>query len=219
MAGPVTDGQASTRAPRAFLLLGQGEGREYHNTPDHWALLASLLRAADLGARAISDDLADLNARHLARFDVILNFSSDREASEEQIGALLDAVEGGVGYLGLHGATATFRSSGAYGRLIGSRFLRHPPIRRFTVETLAPDHPVTTGIAPFEIEDELYELGDQAGDIAVLAQAEGHPMVYVRQHGRGRVCYIAPGHDRRTLACPEYAQLVHQAIAWTARRG
>lgn len=212
-------GEVATRPPRAFLLTGQENPRQFHNTPDHWALLAAILRAADLGARTISDDLADLNPRNLARFDVILNYSSDLQPSDEQIDALLGAVEGGIGYVGLHAATATFRSSEAHTRLIGGRFLRHPPIRRFTVEPVAPDHPVMAGIAPFEIEDELYELGDLSDEIEILAQAEGHPMVYTRQHGRGRVCYLAPGHDRRALARPELAQLIHQAIAWAARKG
>ena len=55
-------------------------------------------------------------------------------------------------------------------------------------------------------------------DIVALAHAEGFPMVYVRHYGAGRVCYIAPGHDARTLSRPEYARLVRQAIAWAARR-
>ena len=64
-------------APRAFLLLGQAGERQFHNTADHWSLLAGILREIDLSARVISDDLSDLNPENLARFDVILNFSTD----------------------------------------------------------------------------------------------------------------------------------------------
>jgi hypothetical protein len=129
----------------------------------------------------------------------------------------MGAVEAGAGFVGLHAANATFRASDAYCGLVGSRFARHPPIKRFTVEIVDGTHPVTAGIASFEVEDERYELKDEAADIQVLARAEGFPSVYVRQHGRGRVCYVAPGHDRRTLELPQYAQLVHQAIGWAAR--
>lgn len=216
-APPMTDAPLPNTAPSAFLLMGQGRGKAFHNLPEHWALLADILRAANLRARVISDDLSDLNAPNLARFDVLLNFSTDLEAGEEQIQALLAAVAGGVGYIGLHAATATFRSSEPYARMMGSRFHRHPPIKSFTVERLVSDHPVTAGIDAFTVEDELYHLTDVADDIRVLASAEEQPMVYVRQYGAGRVCYIAPGHDRRSLACPAYAQLVHQAIAWSAR--
>src|SRR3712207_6417255 len=191
-------------APRAFLLMGQAGPKQFHNQPEHWSLLAGILRAADLAARVITDDLACLRPDYLAQFDVLLNFSTDLVASEAQVRALVDAVAGGIGYVGLHAATATFRDSTAYHGLIGSWFARHPLIRSFTVEPCPPEHPVTAGIPAFEVEDERYELKDVLDDITVLARAEGHPMVYVRQHGRGRVCYIAPGHDHRSLSRPEY---------------
>lgn len=206
-------------APRALLLMGQQTSgdRQFHNQPEHWALLADILRRADLGARVITDDMADLAPDNLTRFDVIVNVSTDLVAPDDQLSPLLDAVAGGVGFVGLHAANATFRASDAYCAMVGSRFARHPPIKRFTVEVIDREHPVTAGLDSFEVEDERYELTDEAADLAILARAEGHPSVYVRQHGRGRVCYVAPGHDRRTLALPQYAQLVHQAIAWAAR--
>lgn len=206
----------SGRQPRALLLMGQGRGKEFHNRPEHWALLASILRSAPVSTRMITDDLNDLNTDTLARCDVILNFSTDLEATESQIEALLGAVRGGVGYVGLHAATATFWSSNDYLELVGSHFGRHDPIKRFRVEITDHDHPVTAGVPSYEIEDELYELKDVVEGLNVLANAEGHPMVYVKQYGQGRVCYIAPGHDRRSLERPEYAQLVHQAISWVA---
>jgi type 1 glutamine amidotransferase len=209
---------ATTTAPRALLLMGQAGPRQFHNQPEHWSWLAGILRAADLSARVITDDLRCLRPDELAGYDVLLNFSTDLEASEAQIDALTTAVRGGVGYVGLHAATATFRDSAAYHALIGSWFDRHPPIRPFTVEITAPDHPVTAGVPAFEVEDERYELKDMLDDVTVLAHAEGFPMVYVRHYGAGRVCYIAPGHDARTLSRPAYALLVRQAIAWAARR-
>ena len=203
--------------PRAFLLMGQAGERQFHNQPEHWEALAGILRAADLAARVISDDLGDLNATNLARFDVLLNFSTDLEPTEEQLGALLDAVRGGIGYVGLHAATATFRASDEYCRLVGSRFERHPPIKHFTVEVVDREHPVTAGVPDFEVEDERYELKDVDPELRVLARAEGHPSVYVKSYGAGRVCYVATGHDRRALGHPAHAQLVRQAIAWVAR--
>jgi type 1 glutamine amidotransferase len=215
----VTLGAPRADAPRALLLMGQATSgdRQFHNQPEHWAHLAEILRGADLSARVVTDDLADLTPANLARFDVILNFSTDLVGTDEQIGSLLEAVAAGAGFVGLHAANATFRDSDAYAAMVGSRFARHPPIKTFVVEVIDPSHPVTVGIESFEIEDERYELKDEAADLQVLARAEGHASVYVRQYGGGRVCYVASGHDRRTLALPRYAQLVRQAIAWAAR--
>src|SRR5258708_4592378 len=197
------------RKPRAFLLLGQAGERQFHNTPEHWAQLGSILRGLDLDARVISDDLSDLNAANLSRFDVLLNYSTGYDASTEQIDALLGAIRHGAGYVGLHAATATFKGSAPYYQMIGGRFVRHPAFGRFTVEVREPDHPVTRGLgSSFEVEDERYELTDLADGLHVLARNEGFPLIYTTEYGNGRVCYIALGHDRRCLETPEYSRLV-----------
>jgi type 1 glutamine amidotransferase len=199
-------------------MIGMVGERQFHNQPEHWAALAAMLRTADLSARVISDDLGDLTPSRLSQFDVVVNYSTDGDPTDEQIDALIGAVEGGLGFVGLHGASAGFRQSEPYHQLIGSRFVRHPPIRPYTVEVAKPDHPITRGIPNFTVEDELYEIRTVVDDLEILASAEGHPMVYVRQYGKGRICYIAPGHDQRALRHPTYIQLVHQAIGWAARR-
>jgi type 1 glutamine amidotransferase len=204
--------------PRALLLLGQVGEKQFHNTPDHWSALAALLRGLDLQTRVISDDVADLNPDDLSRFDVILNYSTAYEPSSDQVDALLEAIRRGVGFVGLHAATATFKGSLAYFQMIGGRFVKHPPFGRFTVEITDSTHPVTRGMATFDVEDERYELTDLADGLRVLAHNEGHPMVYATEYGQGRVCYIALGHDRRSLTSPEYAQLLTQAVEWVTRQ-
>lgn len=206
----------SVAKPRVYLMIGMVE-RQIHNLPEHWSAMAALLRSADVRTRVISDDLEDLNPNRLSRFDVVLNYSTDGFPTDEQIDSLIAAIEGGLGFVGLHAATAAFKKSEPYHRMIGSWFVTHPPIKRFTVEIADRDHPVTRGIPDFEVEDERYEVRPVVDDLQVLASAEGHPMVYVRQLGQGRICYIAPGHDERALAHPTYVRLVHQAIAWAAR--
>ena len=224
-------GPNNPSAPRALLLLGQAaaQERQFHNQPDHWAHLAAHLRAADLSARTISDDLSLLNPTDLARFDVILNYSTGLTATDDQIDSLLTAVDRGAGYVGLHAATVTFTQHPRYLAMIGARFQRHDPIKRFTIRFTDRDHPITAGLQDYDHEDELYELtGDYenpknllpitgpSSGIRVLAEADGHPMVYVKQHGAGRVVYLASGHDPRSLDHPTYRTLFTRAIAWAA---
>src|SRR5207249_7950595 len=144
--------------------------------------------AADLSRRWLTDDLRVLNPHDLRRFDVVLNYTSETDATAEQVAALLAAVEGGTGYVGLHGATASFVTHPRYLAMIGGRFRRHDPIKRFAIHFVDRDHPITEGLADYEHEDELYELTADFVDrtnvvplqgVRVLAQAEGHPMVYV----------------------------------------
>jgi type 1 glutamine amidotransferase len=216
-------------APRALLLLGQPARvqRQFHNQPEHWALLAGHLRAAELSVRVMTDDLSVLNPHDLARFDVVLNYTSETDPTAEQVAALLAAVEGGTGYVGLHGATASFVNHPTYLAMIGGRFRRHDPIKPFTIHFVDRDHPLTEGLEDYEHEDELYELTADFVDrtnvvpltgMQVLAEAEGHPMVYVKRYGAGRVVYLASGHDSRSLDHPTYRTLFTRAVAWAARR-
>ena len=229
MADTTISGPDDPASPRALLLLGQsaGQDRQFHNQPDHWAHLAGHLRAADLSARTITDDLSVLNATDLARFDVVLNYTTGLAATDAQVDALLHAVHGGIGYVGLHAATVTFTQHARYLAMIGARFQRHDPIKRFAVRFVDRDHPISRGLEDYEHEDELYELtADYANPknlipvtgMRVLAEAEGHPMVYVKQHGAGRVAYLASGHDARSLSHPTYRTLFTRAVAWAARR-
>ena len=69
--------------------------------------------------------------------------------------------------------------------------------------------------------DELYRLqGFDPERCTVLADAgfrnERHPVVHVREHGRGRVAYLANGHTPQAWQTPAFRKLVTRAIAWTA---
>src|SRR5437763_970256 len=107
-------------SPRVLLLMG---GADYHNEAQHRdAFLDRLgshtelsLQISDLKPSVFIDDtLAALTPALLARFDVIANCTTFLEPTEEQVDALISAVEGGKGYVGIHGATATFWNSARY---------------------------------------------------------------------------------------------------------
>ena len=131
-------------------------------------------------------------------------------------------VEGGGCWLALHGSNALleFLGDGRIGaraeaddfmELIGSRFLAHPPIGEFTVEITDPAHPLTQGLEPFAVIDELYLFEHLAefrtllhtrftGSCAPFAHADWDtddaPVMYQRQLGKGAVIYLSLGHCR-----------------------
>ena len=188
MSDPAPADQENAQAPRALLLLGQPARieRQFHNQPEHWELLAGHLRAASLSTRRLSDDLRLLDPQSLAECDVLLNYTSETDPAPEQVAALLAAVEGGMGFVGLHGATATFTRYPQYLRMVGGRFRRHDPIKGFAIRFVDGEHEITRGLADYDHEDELYELTGDVEDrqnevplqgVRVLAEAEGHPMV------------------------------------------
>jgi type 1 glutamine amidotransferase len=105
--------------------------------------------------------------------------------------------------------------------LLGSRFLTHPPLCKFSVDVRDTGHPLTQGLgSAFEVEDEPYfiELQDPASTKILLTvdygaravsdsvdklyasdtslQPDGKTRVlgYTREVGKGAATYFALGH-------------------------
>jgi len=156
--------------------------------------------------------------------------------------ALADAVAGGTGMIAVHSASV-FPRSGDGGvaashhlaaQLIGARYLSHGPAphqSRFQVLT-DQQHPITRGLAPFEVTAEHYELA-VSPDAQVVAWREvpagapgdedhlppaREPVCSVRTQGRGRVCYLQLGHDMRVWDEPAVRDLIVRAAAWARRQ-
>jgi len=199
-------------SPRVLLLLG---GADYHNEAQHrdafldrsGSHVALSLQVTDLKPSVVIDDtLAALTPAFLDQFDVIANYTTFLEPTPAQVDALISAVEGGKGYVGIHGATATFWNSERYLDFIGTKFIRHDPYKVFRVEVTDPQHSITQGVSAFDVEDELYQCEGDLSRLHVLAEAEGHPLVY----------YNALGHDQQALRHPGVKRLLRQGIIWAA---
>jgi uncharacterized protein len=143
--------------------------------------------------------------------------------------ALADTVKNGTGLLALHASNVFPGSGGPLDEhyrvafdLIGSRYYSHGPRpheSRFRVET-RQDHEVTRGLSSFEITHEHYQVETTASAemVAWRQTAAGRePIAHVRQHGRGRVCYLQLGHDMRAWDDPPVRQLVIRAARWASR--
>lgn len=153
----------------------------------------------------------------------VLNGMAPR-ISPAGIEALKGRIASGIGLVVLHAtnvAPADMKGHEGFFDLIGSRFVNHPPFTRFRVKP-AEKHPVTEGVGEFDADDEPYEVDvtDKAAKVLMTGEWSGavHPIVYVREHGKGRICYIALGHDGRAWANPPFRKLVAQATAWAAKK-
>jgi type 1 glutamine amidotransferase len=170
----------------------------------------------------MTDDLGVLQPDKLSAYDVIMNYTTFLEPTEEQIAALLDAVEGGKGFVGVHAATATFLNSPAYLDMIGGKFVAADPIKTLTVNIgtarEVEEHSITQGVDDFEILDELYIIEGDMTQWHVLARTEGHPIVYTKTWGKGRVYTNALGDDVPALTNPGFQTLIINGVAWAAGR-
>ena len=87
---------------KVLLLVG---GAPYHDQPEHRRILSDLLGSKfDV---TMSDNAKILTSENLDNYDIIADYTSWWEPTEEQCSALLDAVAGGKGY-----GSCTYQCSG-----------------------------------------------------------------------------------------------------------
>lgn len=149
--------------------------------------------------------------------------------SHKEQEALSQRVAAGAGLLALHASNVfadrgrgVARLHGAAHHLIGSRFVSHGPEPHESVfwVDFQGRHALTRGLSSFTVDHEHYVL-DVAPGTKVLAvrrcARDPQPVLYVRSHGRGRVCYFQLGHDVRAWGPPTARLLVARALKWCAR--
>lgn len=165
--------------------------------------------------------------------DVFVLYTMGHPMTEADQEAMARTVAEGKGLVVLHASNVLTHEMGdaerhrTYFGLVGSRFTHH---ERFAPQTVRPasgvSHPITEGIGEFVIEDEPYQFKavGEPGEVILVREASGnepageYPVVYVKRHGVGRVCYVALGHDARSWAHPSFQRLVVQATLWAGSR-
>ncbi|WP_433894178.1 ThuA domain-containing protein [Streptomyces sp. CA-111067] len=216
-------GPAATRATALAMISGDDV---YEDLFTAASALQSALTDEGFATRtglgtAPLDDAGDV--------DVIVLYTALGRFTAGQREGLARAVHGGCGLVALHSTTVLAsppdqldEADRLLAELIGSRYLSHGPSpheSRFEVR-LDPDHELTAGIEPFEVTHEHYQL-KTAPDVRVLAWRDTgsgpEPLVHVRRHGKGRVCYLQLGHDMRIWGEPGMRELVRRAARWACR--
>jgi putative membrane-bound dehydrogenase-like protein len=202
--------------PRLKVLLLGDKG---HHRPAEMARVIS--PALDkLGIDVtFTDDLDDLNADKLAKFDALAIYRDSGDLPARHEVALLEYVEGGKGLVAIHCASHCFRNSNKYTALVGGRFLKHST-GVFRSRIIDAQHPAMKGVKSFESWDETYIHDQLADDIRVLMVREERggfePYTWVRDQGKGRVFYTALGHDERTWKQEGFQKLLAAGTRWAA---
>jgi type 1 glutamine amidotransferase len=167
----------------------------------------------------------------LEELDMVVLYTAMGEFNIEQQRGLAAAVDGGMGLIAIHASNVFGSDNGHIADeyltafdLLGGRYASHGPPpheSRFTV-ALDCEHPITRGIGPFAITHEHYHLEQADAHNQVLAwrpnEGGREPLVYVREHGRGRVCYLQFGHDMRAWNEPAIRTMIGNAANWAQRK-
>lgn len=115
-------------------------------------------------------------------------------------------IQGGGGFVGVHGAAASEYKWEWYGRLLGSFFTTHPKIQEAELNVVDKQHPSTAHLPDHWIRtDEWYNFTKLPRDINVLITIDentykggdygkGHPIAWYHDFDGGRSFYTGLGH-------------------------
>lgn len=144
--------------------------------------------------------------------------------------AVRQFVEAGGSALFLHNTTHVGLSDPDFRHVLGAAYTGHPPIRTFKVKVTDPDHPITKGVKDFVVTDEQhYMTYDKDPKFLFLQTVNEEGLTYRSygatapggwsyDYGKGRVCYMSPGHMLSDLWNPEYIKLQQNAVRWIMRK-
>jgi type 1 glutamine amidotransferase len=258
---PVTDPDRSARCarydnaePELELEEGKVSVLVFHkiNGFDHGPSVAAATHAIQaLGEQlgwnvAVTDKGGAFTPDTLARFDaVIWNNVSGDVLTLSQRQAFEDYINGGGGFLGIHGSGGDSVHFWPWyvDTLLGARFIGHPSDPQFQDarlhieenpggigESLAPgwtmkdewysfaSNPRDSGAAVVATLDESTYVPDGYGG-QDLRMGDDHPIVWTRCVGGGRSLYTAIGHRPEVYHLPENLILLRNALVWTAGQG
>lgn len=224
------DAAKPAEAPKLRALIVTGEDVPAHNWRETTPVTREILEAGERFEVRVCEDIDILETKSIHRYDVlILNFrnnTASRDISDAAKQNLLDYVASGKGLVALHFAVAAFQNWREYRDLVGrvwvGKVSGHGPRGPFKAEVVSKDHPVTSGLENFEIDDELYANLEGERPIQALVKAHSgfsqkdEALVWTVERDKGRVLCISLGHDARARRNPSFAALLKRGAEWAA---
>jgi uncharacterized protein len=233
----------TTQAVRTALMVRGGwDGHEPEATTDFF--LPFLARNGFVVRRESSPAIYT-DTEFMDTVDLIVQVNTMSTIEDDEFAGLQRAILAGAGFAGWHGGIAdAYRNNADYLHMVGGQFAHHagkPPEDRtgeqsdnyipYTVHIteLGRSHPITEGIADFELVTEQYwVLSDEYNDVlATTTQAvrpfdAWHrpvtaPAVWVREWGAGRIFVSAPGHKLEIVQDENVRTIIERGMLWAAR--
>lgn len=148
----------------------------------------------------------------------------------EQGKAVRRFIEDGGAALFLHNSTHIGLTDPDFRHALGGAYTGHPPIRTFKVRVKDHNHPITKGVRDFVVTDEQHYMDyDKDPKFVFLETVNEQGLTYSKygatapggwayDYGKGRVCYLSPGHLLTVLWNPEYIKLQQNAVRWLLRK-
>jgi type 1 glutamine amidotransferase len=212
---------------KALIVYGGWDG---HHPKETSEIMAHDLREAGFEVELSNTLDSFLDEARLKTFDLIVPHWTMGQITGEQAGALIRAIESGVGLGGIHGGMGdSFRNDTAYQFMVGGQFVAHPDNHKdYTVQIVKKTDLIVAGLSDFPVHSEQYYMHVDPSN-EVLATTTFHtkstpwvdgtvmPVVWKRRYGQGRVFYQSIGHSTKELAIPEVREITKRGLVWASR--
>jgi putative membrane-bound dehydrogenase-like protein len=173
--------------------------------------------------RKSDDDLPGLD--NLDTCDVIVLFTRRLTISGEQLEKVKKYCKSGKPIVGVRTASHAFQNWLELDKeVLGGNYKGHygaSPAVEVQIVAQARNHPILSGVKPFQSAGSLYQNPNLADDVEVLLTGSipGHtePVAWTRSHNGGRVFYTSLGHQK-DFADENFRRLLVNALFWTAKR-
>jgi type 1 glutamine amidotransferase len=181
------------------------------------AIMEALSEREEFDLTYIEEDLDALIAPKLDPYDLIVFYYTVGEITDAQRDGLSNFVKSGKGYVGIHSAADSFRDDPAYRAMVGGHFITHPRYRQYQVSVVDGEHPITKGMDEFMVTDEQY-ITDYDPRVHVLASAlwkgKAMPVAWTKSWGKGRLFYLALGHNPESCRDANFKLLLQRGAIW-----
>lgn len=228
--------------PIRVLMFAGNEAHKWHNWEKTTPAIKSLLERDSRIQVDVTTDIEDLSRKPLQDYHVIVqnyvNWQDPKALSAESRTAFVKFLENGGGLVLVHFANGAFHDSlpmaeaaawPEYRQIVRRMWNHksnsgHDAFGRFQVKPTELSHPITAGLKPFDVTDELYfrQDGDQPIEPMIVAHSKvtdaDEPLAWTYTYGKGRVFQTLLGHSEQTYNTFEPREMLRRGVAWTAGR-
>lgn len=231
---------ASVAKPRKLLVFSATAGFRHASIATGKVALTEMGKKTGAFETVVSDDLSNFDPAKIGQFDAICFLSTTQDvfalhpeelknmSDEEKKAAeantqlrrksLIDFIESGKGFVGIHAATDTLYNMAEYGRMIGGYFDGHPwgadKEVQIDVEKGQEKHPLAVMFKgeSMNFKEEIYQFKEPYNsknqhmllrlNVEKSAKVQGmnrkdgdYGVAWARHAGKGRVFYCSLGHN------------------------
>src|SRR5688572_17629067 len=220
---------------KILIYTKNGKGYVHENISASVEALRKLASDNKLVAES-SDQPTVFTAQNLKQYKCIIFSNTNNEAfdTEEQKQAFVDYIHGGGGFVGIHSASGSERQWPWYWAMLGGKFVRHPPLQKFTMKVINKTHASTKFLGDtWEWEDECYYTNQLNPDIRVLLAVDLNtisdekkteypgqvfgttfPLAWYHEFEGGRSFYTSLGHKAEYYKDEKYLRHLWGGIQW-----